>query len=650
MYLMESPRGRAEEEIVHGHKVVDGRVMLFKQYWWHYFSFFGWRDITPPGLGRGTIKPQNMKRVLFEHHSAFGDMLFLTPVLRAYAKKYPGVHLRVETSPKGALVLEGNPWVTETALTNGLPEDSFIDKFDDAMNFDGMLPMFPQCELINVYDLFAEWAGIELQDDEKKPELYFHDNEEARADEILTSWGFNERERYVMIQYDASSYIRSIPYATTMKLAEKIAADGYKVILFGRGDLDKKAQWECAKCGTRNFTTLPQKVQKARLTCSCGQHHDYRRPDQAVSGIYFTDSKQVNIRIIALLIRRAAAFIGPDSVGIHLAACFDRPTLGIFFSFDGDLRMRYYRHARCMQIEVPCGPCFQHGRRRCINGTRDGFPRCVENLTAGQIYGEFLKVIGGDYGITARAVIPPQARRCPVCGDEERKYICRKKVICYYECLRCGVIYSGMEATEPAERVARYSEGLLPVMIEMRLRGIALALHKKFFRTGARALEVGCERGFILNELQQKGWEVEGLSRSSSAMEDTLRQYPHLAGKITSGPFPSGVYEKKYTLLWMNKAFERFHEPRAIFSHVHGILEEEGIFALQAHDGDHWREALLRPKWKGINPSYAGENSIIPHEASLRLLGDQAGFECLGKEATHDPECLVIMFRKASRT
>jgi ADP-heptose:LPS heptosyltransferase len=46
----------------------------------------------------------------------------------------------------------------------------------------------------------------------------------------------------------------------------------------------------------------------------------------------------------AELIAGASLFIGPDSSGLHLAAAFETPALGLWGSFHPDLRVKYYKN------------------------------------------------------------------------------------------------------------------------------------------------------------------------------------------------------------------------------------------------------------------------------------------------------------------
>src|SRR5271165_6767793 len=44
------------------------------------------------------------------------------------------------------------------------------------------------------------------------------------------------------------------------------------------------------------------------------------------------------------LIAGASLFIGPDSSGLHFAAAFETPALGLWGSFHPDLRVKYYKN------------------------------------------------------------------------------------------------------------------------------------------------------------------------------------------------------------------------------------------------------------------------------------------------------------------
>lgn len=64
-------------------------------------------------------------------------------------------------------------------------------------------------------------------------------------------------------------------------------------------------------------------------------------------------------------------------------------------------------------------------------------------------------------------------------------------------------------------------------------------------------LDVGCGFGFLLNHLHNLGKKVQGVEVSRFMIEDTLKRYPHLQGKLVLDslpdldnlPYTSGAYD-----------------------------------------------------------------------------------------------------------
>ncbi|MDQ7821194.1 MAG: methyltransferase domain-containing protein [Candidatus Eremiobacteraeota bacterium] len=647
MFLLKAPAGTVENGELYGHTVFNGKMIVWKQFWWHFLTMRGWKDITPPWWGRSHAKLGTVRKVLHIYHGTLYDMLFLTPVLRAYANQHPVVMQVVDTSKKGAGLLEANPWISKITVQKNKAGYRFVDEFDDVLKYDGIESVYRGSELNNIYDLMAGWAGIELDDHEKRPEIFLRLNESRSADELLLSWGFRKNEQYIVIEYDTTPKIRTFPPETLFDLAKRLAGEGHKVILFGYTGLGRRGAVKCGRCGRRSFIDLPEGISSAIVKCRCGMPCKGRRAESGFPGLFFIDNEKVGGRTVASIISRAEAFIGPDSWGLHVAAGFDRPSLGVFFSTDGDLSTRYYKKTRCMQIDAPCGPCFQHGVDICRKRNQEGYSLCADKVTADELYGEFIKVMEGDFQKGTTPFKPLASRDCPVCGGTGRRFISRKKWLCYYECLNCTVIYTDGEAEEPLYTLG-YFDKYHERINESGQRYVARILHRNFFKAGALALDVGCGTAHTLDELRRQGWGVEGIDPSRAAIEESEKRYPRLAGKLHRQPFEHFEADKEFTLVWMNKVFERFHEPREIFSQVHALLGEAGVFSLQSYDGDVWRKNNLSTHWDGVNTSYAGEHSIIPNERSLKQLAEDCGFEFIGREKQYDPDCLFASFRKCA--
>jgi len=644
-FLMESPSdvGRGE---AFGHQVIDNKVILDKQYWKHLFERLGWKDKTPPEWGDPyKQKPKDPQRVLLIHHSGYGDMMFVTPVIAAYVKKYPGVKISVETNEKGATILAGNPHISDVLLKKEWVIPYYVDKFDDVINFDGIIARNPESELQNVYDLVSEWSGIELSDDEKKPDLHFYENECEDAGAYLKKKGISPEDKYVVIQYHATSYVRNIPPERWVDLALMIQSDGYKVIMMGNADLGSRAFKKCESCGELTIQEFPVEAQQMTIACGCGKEMILSKEDRGLKGIVFCDNNKTSIRTAALIISQAFAFIGPDSCGIHAAGAFGIPSVGVYFSFDADLRMRYYKNARWIQyVDKGCEPCFQHVK--FCHSSPGGYPPCTKNLTSELIYEEFKKLERKEPFVKPAPFVPADPKPCPVCGETQRKYICRKGHICYYEC-PCQVIYADQEVPTSDNGPSYYETYVTPEYIRGQ-RGAAKDLHQQCFREGQKnsILDIGCGFGTTIDQLHQLGWEVTGIDASHEVYELNKLNFPWIADSFHIGNFYEYDFKKKFTLIWSNHVLEHLNNPVEALVKMNSLLEPEGIMAIQVPDSDCWRALKLRPHWQGINNVYAGEHVVFHNEKTLTDIALKTGFEVVGKSKNPGPDSIWMYFKK----
>ncbi len=77
------------------------------------------------------------------------------------------------------------------------------------------------------------------------------------------------------------------------------------------------------------------------------------------------------------------------------------------------------------------------------------------------------------------------------------------------------------------------------------------AIHRRWIddlglRAGDRVLEVGCATGALTAYMEDSGWSVTGLDRSSSMIKRAKKTYPHLdlhVGDATELPFDDGAFD-----------------------------------------------------------------------------------------------------------
>lgn len=654
MYLMRAPKNYPRDGSVFQHTINDGIVIVNKQYWWQFLTYRGWDDITPVNWKRSFRKPTDLKRVMHIHYSGIGDILFLSPVFRAYAEKYPGIEQVVATSERAAKILAGNPYIKAFQVDEQCQVPHYIDQFEDVINYDCMVAANPESNIKNVYDIVADWAGIDIPDDRKKPEIYLTEQEKYDAKALLKSrYGIQNNDKIVVIQYEASSPVRSIELTRMISVGLELNRQGYKVLMFGNKFLSECIFYTCKNCGALIITAMTDDVIEVSRKCECGAEVKISSEIKGLPEVGFLEG--LNIREIAAIISQSNYVIGVDSCGLHMAAAFDIPSLGLFSSFDADLRLRYYPKARWIQKPYRCAPCFLHHQKCNWSESKSDIPPCMDEFTVEEIVREFSGLVEESkfnkpepYQI--QMLKDNEIRICPICDSNERKYVTRKGNVCYYQC-RCTAIYADKIIDGSEYDNDRYWDIYQTNRYEEGQRSTARILNDRFglsVNYNGLAFEIGCGVGTTIDEFRRIGWDAIGIDVSRKAKEIVGKMYgKQMTDSILTGDFLDlQVLKPTYDLILSNNTIEHFHKPRKVFQKVHEMLVDGGIFSIMTPDTSRFH--LKDSKWVHINTFYPGEHTVLYNEAVLMMAASLEGFEPVDKEKA-DNDCIWIHFKKVDR-
>jgi ADP-heptose:LPS heptosyltransferase len=294
------------------------------------------------------------RSLLLVRNGGFGDLLFLTPLLRYLDERYRHAGLAAGCGRRYHAVYLRNPRIRRI-LSYPVRLRDFA-AYDYQLFYEGTLETSTDAEL-HAVDLMARHAGVADVGDRRLE----YDVEPAlarKAKNILRNeLKVNPGEPTVGLHLRASSPIRTYPLEHSLVVAAALGAAGARVFLLGA-----KGDWE-KTTGRR----LPPSVEFKNVDNLCGR---FRSIDHT-----------------AAFLSRLDLLIGPDSALVHFAGALDVPTVALYGPFPGAVRTTYY--PRCVTLEgryatdggdEECAPCFKHGPLPCPKAGADGASPCLRNL------------------------------------------------------------------------------------------------------------------------------------------------------------------------------------------------------------------------------------------------------------------------------
>jgi SAM-dependent methyltransferase len=195
------------------------------------------------------------------------------------------------------------------------------------------------------------------------------------------------------------------------------------------------------------------------------------------------------------------------------------------------------------------------------------------------------------------------AKACPLCGPGPTELEFEAGLVTppLVRCVGCALVFQATDPP-PAQLAAAYDETYGPNrrrfgrLVEAAVRMFRLArvrLAVRLIPEGARVLDVGCGRGTFLAMLAERGYEVRGFERSSSAAALAGTTAPVDFGEFRPGSYPRDSFD--LVCLW--HVLEHAHEPDVMLAAVRACLAPNGKLlmavpnyaSLQAQWGrEHW--------------------------------------------------------------
>jgi lipopolysaccharide heptosyltransferase II len=292
------------------------------------------------------IPPRRSERILLVSVNWLGDLLFMTPAIRAIRKKYPKAHLVCLSPPRGREVLQANPHLNELIFfeesrgLRGLLELPKLirqlraGRFNTVFLFHRSMTRAlaaalagipnrigyktwkrnwlltqsvesPPKDRLHKSEIFLKLLeGVGIPSDGISYDLSLTDSDQSAVSQLLNEWGIQSQDRMIALHVGANWHLKRWPVKQFSELADRLNGQfGAKVIFIG-SEADKPL-----------VESVTQKMQTT--------------PFSAVGRTSFGQ--------LGALLKRANLFISNDSGPLHLGLAVGTPVIGIFGPTDPDL-------------------------------------------------------------------------------------------------------------------------------------------------------------------------------------------------------------------------------------------------------------------------------------------------------------------------
>jgi heptosyltransferase-2 len=330
--------------------------------------------------------------ILVVRFSAIGDILLITPLLRAIRARYRGARIAVLTKEQYVPLLSHNPHVSE--VLGVAPEEGFRAvaerihsvRYTHLLDLHGNLRShalrrlapgpwrsyakrwLERAILITIKrDIYGAWlpiaeryfeaaAELDVQPDGEPPDFFIGEEADKRAGDGLSSLGLGRDRPIVAMAPGAAHATKRWPAEYWVDLIRRITPTGADVVVLGGPD-DAELASRIAERAGANVASL---------------------------------AGALGLQETGAVIRRAEALISGDTGVMHMATGVGTPVVALFGPTVRQFGFFPYRSdAGVVELDLPCRPCSAHGSARCPLGHH----RCMKQMLPDLVFATLGKAL-----------------------------------------------------------------------------------------------------------------------------------------------------------------------------------------------------------------------------------------------------------------
>lgn len=210
---------------------------------------------------------------------------------------------------------------------------------------------------------------------------------------------------------------------------------------------------------------------------------------------------------------------------------------------------------------------------------------------------------------------------CLVCGNKDN-FLNYFSAIDLMRCRRCDFIFRIGEAAEKNDysRKEDYAERLTSEKQASRLRNCRSRLNaiRKIIKSDFTVLDIGCNEGFFLKAIQEKGGRGQGLEPNFKMVEFAQR----LGLSVKQGTIEKFETKGKFNLATLFHVLEHLRNPNQAIKKIGKWLKPKGYLVLELPN----IESYLAKKMKANWPILGSEHLSFFSPKTIRIFLEKNSF------------------------